>query len=109
MEHRIARLVQLGIRQSRFFGRTKTRFQLLMAAAVANLTLTWSAPARAARKQAKEARAARLRAAREAWEAQESVSCALLRASGALTGAHRNTWRRTSSSPAAVGLVTARA
>jgi hypothetical protein len=39
VEHRIARLVQLGIRQARYFGRTKTLFQLLMAAAVANLTL----------------------------------------------------------------------
>ena len=39
VEHRIARLVQLGVRKSRFFGRTKTRFQLLMAATVANLTL----------------------------------------------------------------------
>ena len=39
IEHRIARLVQLGIRKSRFFGRRKTLFQLLMAAAVANLTL----------------------------------------------------------------------
>jgi hypothetical protein len=39
IEHRIARLVQLGIRQARYKGRKKTRFQLLMAAAVANLTL----------------------------------------------------------------------
>jgi transposase len=39
VEHRIARLVQLGIRQARYFGRSKTRFQLLVAAAVANLTL----------------------------------------------------------------------
>jgi hypothetical protein len=39
VEHRIARLVQLGIRQARYFGRAKTLFQLLMAAAVANLTL----------------------------------------------------------------------
>jgi len=39
LEHGIARLVQLGLRQSRFFGRSKTRFQLLMAATVANLTL----------------------------------------------------------------------
>jgi len=39
VEHRIGRLMQLGIRQSRYFGRAKTRFQLLMAAAVANLTL----------------------------------------------------------------------
>ena len=37
-EHRLARLVQLGIRQSRYFGRVKTKFQLYLAAAVANLT-----------------------------------------------------------------------
>jgi len=39
IEHRIARLSQLGIRQARYFGRNKTAFQLAMAAAVANLTL----------------------------------------------------------------------
>lgn len=38
VEHRIARLVQLGIRQARYVGTTKARFQLLLAAAVANLT-----------------------------------------------------------------------
>lgn len=38
-EHRLARLVQLGIRQARYFGRVKTHFQLLLAATVANLTL----------------------------------------------------------------------
>ena len=38
-EHRLARLVQLGIRQARYFGRHKTRWQLLLAAAVANLVL----------------------------------------------------------------------
>ncbi len=38
-EHRIARLMQLGMRQARYFGRTKTLFQLLLAATVANLTL----------------------------------------------------------------------
>jgi hypothetical protein len=38
-EHRLARLVQLGIRKTRYFGRAKTLFQLLMAATVANLTL----------------------------------------------------------------------
>jgi hypothetical protein len=38
-EHRLARLVQLGIRQARYVGRAKTLFQLLMAATVANLTL----------------------------------------------------------------------
>jgi len=40
VEHRIGRLVALGMRQSRFFGRAKTQFQALMAAAVANFTLT---------------------------------------------------------------------
>ena len=40
VEHRLARLVQLGIRQSRYFGRAKTKFQLYLAATVANLTLT---------------------------------------------------------------------
>jgi hypothetical protein len=39
VEHRIARLVQLGIRQARSIGRTKTLFQVCVAAAVANLTL----------------------------------------------------------------------
>ena len=39
VERRLARLVQLGIRQSRYFGRAKTKFQLYLAATVANLTL----------------------------------------------------------------------
>ncbi len=38
-EHRLARLMQLGIRQARYFGRAKILFQLLLAATVANLTL----------------------------------------------------------------------
>jgi hypothetical protein len=38
-EHRLTRLMQLGVRQARYFGRTKTLFQLLIAATVANLTL----------------------------------------------------------------------
>ena len=38
-EHRLARMVQLGVRQARYFGRTKTLFQILMAATVANFTL----------------------------------------------------------------------
>ena len=42
VEHRLARLVQLGIRQARYFGRVKTRFQLYLAATVANLTLVAS-------------------------------------------------------------------
>ena len=44
VEHRIARLIQLG-RQSRFFGRLKTKYQLMMAATVANLTLIMGSPA----------------------------------------------------------------
>ena len=36
VEHRLARQIQLGIRQSRYFGRAKTKFQLYLAA---NLTL----------------------------------------------------------------------
>ena len=39
VEYRLARLVHLGIRQSRYFGRAKTKFQLYLAATVANLTL----------------------------------------------------------------------
>ena len=39
VEHRIARLVRLGMRQARYFGRAKTLLQLLLAATVANLTL----------------------------------------------------------------------
>jgi hypothetical protein len=38
-EHRLARLVQLGLRQARAVGHPKVLFQLAMAAAVANLTL----------------------------------------------------------------------
>ena len=44
VEHRLARLVQLGIRQARYFGRAKTRFQLYLAATVSNLTLVASKP-----------------------------------------------------------------
>lgn len=38
VEHRIARLTQLGIRQARYRGLNKTLFQAFMAATVANLT-----------------------------------------------------------------------
>ena len=38
-EHRLARLVQLGIRQARYRGTAKTLFQAFMVATVANLTL----------------------------------------------------------------------
>ena len=39
VEHRLARLMQLGARKARYIGRRKTLFQLLIAATVANLTL----------------------------------------------------------------------
>lgn len=39
VEHRIGRLVQLGIRQARYFGKAKTGFQIALAAMVANLML----------------------------------------------------------------------
>jgi hypothetical protein len=39
VEHRIARLVQLGIRKSRYFGRKKTCLQVVMAAVAANVSL----------------------------------------------------------------------
>jgi hypothetical protein len=39
VEHRIARLMQLGLRQARSMGLAKTLFQACLAAAVANLTL----------------------------------------------------------------------
>lgn len=38
-EHRLSRLMQLGARKARYFGREKTLYQLLIAATVANLTL----------------------------------------------------------------------
>jgi hypothetical protein len=39
VEHRLGRLVQLGIRKARYFGKVKTAFQIAIAAAMANLTL----------------------------------------------------------------------
>ena len=44
VEHRLARLVQLGIRQARYFGRVKTKFQLYLAAnfSVVRLGQLWS-------------------------------------------------------------------
>ena len=39
VEHRLARLAHPGIRQSRYFGRAKPKFQLYLAATVAGLTL----------------------------------------------------------------------
>ena len=45
VEHRIARLAQLGMRQARYIGRAKTLFQLYMTALVANLTIIASSEA----------------------------------------------------------------
>ncbi len=42
IEHRLARLGQLGIGQARYKGRVMTRFQLVMAATIANLRRTWN-------------------------------------------------------------------
>lgn len=42
VEHALARLSRYGIGQARYFGRVKTRFQLLMACTVANLRLVWN-------------------------------------------------------------------
>ncbi len=39
VEHRIGRLVQLGIRQAKYFGTAKTGFQIALTATVANLML----------------------------------------------------------------------
>ena len=43
VEHRIARLVQLGIRQARYFGRDRVAFQVSLAATVGNLVLAVAA------------------------------------------------------------------
>lgn len=42
VENSLARLGRLGVGQSRFIGRTKTRIQLVLAATVANLRRTWN-------------------------------------------------------------------
>ena len=44
VEHRLARMMQLGCRQARYFGRAKTEFQWLIAATLANLTLAMGGP-----------------------------------------------------------------
>lgn len=46
VEHRLARLGQLGIGQARYRGRLQTRFQLMMASAIANLRWVWNWEAR---------------------------------------------------------------
>ncbi len=42
VEHRLARLGQLGIGQARYKGHSKTLFQLILAATIANLRRTWN-------------------------------------------------------------------
>ena len=42
VEHRLARLGQLGIGQARYIGRRMTLFQLTLAATIANLRRTWN-------------------------------------------------------------------
>jgi len=42
-EHRLGRLVQLGARQARYFGKAKTQFQIALLATVANLGLVVAA------------------------------------------------------------------
>lgn len=48
VEHALARMAQRGVGQARYVGRKKTRFQMVVAAAVANLRLTWNQAAAAA-------------------------------------------------------------
>src|SRR6266511_543602 len=67
VEHRLARLGQLGVGQARYRGRRKSRFQLLVLATIANLRWTWNwecahvTPGRAV------AAVLRWSGAREAW------------------------------------------
>lgn len=49
VEHAIGRLKRLGAGRARYFGRLKTRYQWLMTAAVANLSLVWNKEAVLAR------------------------------------------------------------
>ena len=83
VEHRIARLAQLGIRQARYRGLAKTLFQAFMAATVANLTLLAREPATDQAANAAGALAAALIVAMVArWRSRE-----LLRALGRVAAA----------------------
>jgi len=53
-EHRLARMMQLGMRRARYFGRTKTLFQALLAPTVANLTLIAGKTGRMGRQRSQE-------------------------------------------------------
>jgi len=81
VEHRIARLVRLGMRQARYFGRAKTLLQLLLAATVANLTLIAGklgrASVRGAQKAALSARHATSRVVRAARASAAACSARL--------------------------------
>lgn len=44
VEHGLARLTQLGVRQARYFGRAKTKYQALMIALIANVIKIGAAP-----------------------------------------------------------------
>ena len=86
-EHRLARLAQLGIGQARYVGRSKTRFQLLIAATIANLRRVWNWEA--AERQAPEAAvgdtgsaAASLPSAAAALRGPSSVAAVALRRAG---------------------------
>jgi len=81
VEHRLARMMQLGCRQARYFGRAKTEFQWLMGATVANLTL-------AIREQ----------------NASRAAHCFIMTVPGLLRGlaeASRGVWRRIAPTPRA--------
>jgi hypothetical protein len=49
VEHRLARMGQLGAGQARYVGRRKTQFQIVMLATIANLRWTWNWAAARAR------------------------------------------------------------
>jgi len=49
VEHAIGRMKRLGAGKARYFGRLKTRYQWLMTAAMANLSLVWNSRAALAR------------------------------------------------------------
>lgn len=89
VEHRIARMMQLGMRQARYCGRHKTLFQALMTAAVANLTLI---AGKVGLPPTRETSATALRAASAATAtlqaASRTIRALLRRAHGRLSPAH---------------------
>jgi len=67
VEHRLARLGQLGVGQARYRGRHKSRFQLLVLATIANLRWTWNWERTPAASAEAVAIAARWPGARATW------------------------------------------